>query len=48
MNLEDIENGLPNGFHDAFLQRVIIDYAKREATLNVSVWVGEVLSEDIA
>jgi hypothetical protein len=40
MTLEELENTLPNGLHDAEIERIAIDYAARELTLEVSVWVG--------
>jgi hypothetical protein len=42
MTLEDIAAELPNGFHDAFLRRLTIDYADRRATPVLNVWVGDV------
>lgn len=42
MTLEDIAAELPNGFHDAFLRRLTLDYADRRATLALNVWVGDV------
>jgi hypothetical protein len=42
MTLEDIAAELPNGFHDAFLRRLTIDYASRRATLALNMWVGDV------
>lgn len=41
MTLEDIENSLPNGLHDAQVQRLSIDYGQRTLTAEVSVWVGD-------
>jgi len=46
MKLEDIENTLPHGFHDALLLKVMIDYTKREAIFSFSICTGDVLSED--
>jgi hypothetical protein len=46
MKLEEIEGSLPNGFHDALLQGVKIDYVKREAIFDFSVWVGDITSKD--
>lgn len=41
MTLEELENTLPNGFHDAEIKRIAVDYELRKATLEVAVWVGE-------
>jgi len=46
MTLDDIENSLTNGFHDAFLQSVNIDYVNREATLILDVWIGDLDAEN--
>lgn len=45
MKLKDIEASLPNGFHDALLQRVTIDYNKREAVFDFRIWVGDISSK---
>jgi len=41
MTLEELENALPNGLHDAEVQRIAVDYAERKATIELAVWVGE-------
>jgi hypothetical protein len=40
MTLEELENTLPNGLHDAEIQRMAVDYEKRNVTLELAVWVG--------
>jgi hypothetical protein len=40
MTLEELENTLPNGLHDAEIQRMAVDYEKRKVTLELAVWVG--------
>jgi hypothetical protein len=40
MTLEDIENSLPNGLHDAAMQRFTVDYGQRTLAMEVLVWVG--------
>ena len=42
MTLEEIEDSLPNGLHDAEIQRVSIDYQQRTITIDMAVFVGEV------
>ena len=42
MSLESIAAELPNGFHDAFLRRLVLDYVGRRATLALNVWVGNI------
>lgn len=41
MTLEELENTLPNGLHDAEVKRVTIDYTQRSLVLETDVWVGE-------
>lgn len=41
MTFEDIDRQLPNGFHDARLRRIDINYADRTASLDMSFWVGD-------
>ncbi|MBI3572574.1 MAG: hypothetical protein HY092_00020 [Candidatus Kerfeldbacteria bacterium] len=40
MTIEEIEKTLPSGFHDACLEKLNIDYGKREVTLEISVDIG--------
>src|SRR5579864_1916630 len=40
MTLEELENTLPNGLHDADVHRIAIDYAERRVTFDLAVWVG--------
>jgi thiamine pyrophosphokinase len=46
MNIEDIEKTLPNGFHDAILQRLNIDYINKIVELDLNVWVGDLNSKN--
>jgi len=39
--LDQIAASFPNGFHDAFLQRLVLDYVGRQATLTLDLWVGD-------
>jgi hypothetical protein len=38
MTLEELENALPNGLHDAGVNRINVDY---ESTFDVEIWVGD-------
>jgi hypothetical protein len=40
MTLTDIDRELPNGFHDAYLLRFAVDYAKAAMTLDLNLWIG--------
>jgi hypothetical protein len=46
MNLEDIESKLPNGFHDAQLNSLNIDYSNQKAVLDITVWTSDLDSKD--
>jgi hypothetical protein len=39
-NLNDIENSLPNGFHDALLEGVSIDFVSKKAKLDLKMSIG--------
>ena len=41
MTFEELDNELPNGFHDAQLHSVRIDYVRGTMTLHMSFWVGD-------
>ena len=45
MTLEELEKTLPNGLHDSRVSRIAIDYEKRELTIDLDVWVGEMDSD---
>jgi hypothetical protein len=40
-SLAAIAATFPNGFHDAFLRRLVLDFAEQRATLTLNVWVGD-------
>ncbi len=40
MNLIEIEQSLPNGFHDAYLNQLALDFARHEAELSLEVLIG--------
>lgn len=40
MNLVQIENSLPNGFHDASIEAIEIDYTLREALMRMQIFIG--------
>ena len=46
MTLEELESVLPNGFQDARLARLTLDYLERTATLHMQLFVGTPESED--
>lgn len=41
MTFQEIAASLPNGFHDAELQRFDIDYVQRRMQFDLVVWIGE-------
>lgn len=40
MTLEEISDSLPNGFHDAQIKKLNLDYVNREATFDLEIWIG--------
>jgi hypothetical protein len=40
MTLEELENTLPNGLHDAEVKAIAVDYETASVTLRVDIWVG--------
>lgn len=46
MKLQEIENSLPNGFHDAQVKQVEIDYEKGIAKFILVLWIGDMSSPD--
>src|SRR2546425_3075947 len=41
MTFEEVAGSLPNGFHDAELQRFEMDYVHRTLRLDLVVWIGD-------
>ena len=41
MDLEELAKTLPNGFHDAELRALSLDYLNRKVQLDLDVWIGE-------
>lgn len=46
MTFRDLERSLPNGFHDAELKSVSIDYVERQLTMQMAILVGTPEAED--
>ncbi len=40
MTLDELNNTLPNGFHDAQVYSIELDYRAGIAKLHLSLWVG--------
>ncbi|WP_394822943.1 hypothetical protein [Pendulispora albinea] len=40
MNIIELEAGLPNGFHDATLEKLEIDYQKSVVYILMKLWIG--------
>ncbi|HEY3040531.1 MAG TPA: hypothetical protein VGJ66_17470 [Pyrinomonadaceae bacterium] len=47
-NLDEIQINLPNGFHDANMYSIIINYAERTLVFDLMLWVGDLESSDEA
>jgi hypothetical protein len=41
MTFQEAAASLPNGFHDAELQRFEMDYVRRQLRLDLVVWIGD-------
>lgn len=41
MTFEDVENELPNGFHDMELYGMRLDWAEGSMTMDLNFWVGD-------
>ena len=40
MTIEDIEQLLPNGFHDSYITALHVNYAQRTAEIDMKIWVS--------
>ena len=41
MKLTEIENSLPNGFHDALIESILVDYPSKRALIKLRLSVGD-------
>ena len=41
MTIDELEQSLLNGFHDAFIRTIRLDYARRTASMEMSIWVDD-------
>jgi hypothetical protein len=46
MNLEEIDKDLPNGFHDAKIKSVNLNYETRVARILLDLWTGDLTSKE--
>lgn len=44
---DKIELSLPNGFHDAELQKLEIDYVTMEAQVTLDIWIGQMNDSEL-
>ncbi|MGA2060763.1 MAG: hypothetical protein ABSG67_09810 [Thermoguttaceae bacterium] len=40
MTLDEIDSGLPNGFHDAEASQLAVDFLRKTMTLDLDLWIG--------
>jgi hypothetical protein len=40
MTIEDIEQLLPNGFHDSYITALHVNYAQRTVEMDMNIWVS--------
>lgn len=40
MRLDELEDSLPNGFHDASIEGIVVDYVSQRATLQMKLLVS--------
>lgn len=41
-SLDEIQINLPNGFHDAEIKSIVINYVERKIVIDLMLWVGDV------
>lgn len=49
MKFIDIEESLPNGLHDSYIESISINYSTKSVEINLKIWTGDMESplEDI-
>jgi hypothetical protein len=48
MKIQEIEKKLPHGFHDAIIERIALDFSKRNAHVDLDIWVGNEESKEFS
>lgn len=46
MTLDELAVSLPNGFHDAIVYTIAIDYLRHQARFDLDIWVGNLDAND--
>lgn len=46
MTIFQIDQELPNGFHDALIHRITLDYQSDEVNIDISIWTGSMDSAE--
>jgi hypothetical protein len=46
MTIEDIEQLLPNGFHDSYITALHVNYAQRTVEIDMKIWVSDAEAAD--
>ena len=46
MTLDELDQTLPNGFHDSEIRSLRVDYLKRRVALELAVWLGDMERKD--
>ena len=41
MTIEEIEQLLPNGFHDSYINALHVNYAERTLEMDMKIWVSD-------
>lgn len=45
--LHELDQALPNGFHDAYIRSYTVDFVARTVLFELNIWVGDLASEQL-
>jgi hypothetical protein len=45
VTIDEVISGTPNGFHDAYLLNISVDYRERTLQIGLNWWIGDLSSE---
>lgn len=46
VTIEELEKELPNGFHDAQIDSMLLDYRQRKMVIEMRLWTGDLTSKE--
>ena len=46
MTLDEAAQATPNGFHDAEIENILLDYNSKRIVIDLDLWIGDLSSQE--